>query len=167
MEKLCKKCNTTKILGDFHYDSGSSDGHRTYCKVCSIKDACVWSLNNKEKRNNTVRNRRAKDKLGSILSLARQRARNNNLEFSLTREDVSIPETCPVLGIEIKCANNKLLDSSPTIDRIDSSLGYIKGNVLVISWRANRLKSDATISEVRCILKYMEAYNSNEHICTE
>jgi hypothetical protein len=37
---------------------------------------------------------------------------------------------------------------SPTLDRIDNSKGYIVGNVWVISMRANRLKSDATVDEL-------------------
>ncbi len=43
-----------------------------------------------------------------------------------------------------------------TLDRVVPSLGYVKGNVRVISFRANRLKNNATIDEIRAILAYME-----------
>ena len=45
----------------------------------------------------------------------------------------------------------------PTLDRIDSNKGYIKENIQVISFKANRLKNNATIDELKCIIKYMES----------
>lgn len=42
------------------------------------------------------------------------------------------------------------------LDRLVPSKGYVKGNVRWISRRANRIKSDATIDELKKILKYME-----------
>lgn len=154
-DKFCKKCNKTKCIKEFHHDKRSKDGYRAYCKICNSKDASLWAKNNKERRNISVRAHRAKDKVGSILDLAKQRAKSNKLEFNIDRSDIFIPEKCPVLGIMIKCGNNKLSDTSPSIDRINPLLGYIKGNVRVISWRANRLKSDASIDEVKQILNYM------------
>lgn len=49
-------------------------------------------------------------------------------------------------------------DSAPSIDRIIGEFGYVKGNVSVISHRANKLKSDATLEEMRLILAHMEKY---------
>ena len=43
-----------------------------------------------------------------------------------------------------------------SIIRIDSALGYTRGNVWVISWRANMLKSNATIAELRQLLAALE-----------
>lgn len=50
-----------------------------------------------------------------------------------------IPETCPVLGIPLTIGG-KRSPSSPSLDRIDPALGYVPGNIRVISDRANRLK---------------------------
>jgi hypothetical protein len=65
-----------------------------------------------------------------------------------------------VLGIKINYEGNKgqrgFVNDSPSIDRLDSSLGYVKGNVKIICWRANRVKSDATVEELRAILNFME-----------
>ena len=47
-------------------------------------------------------------------------------------------------------------DRTPSLDRFVPNLGYVKGNIRVISFRANRLKSDATIDEMRQVLAYME-----------
>lgn len=91
---------------------------------------------------------------------ARKRAKNNNLEIDIDAQDIpDIPITCPVLGIEIKrnikenSNTHGPSDNSPSLDRIDTSKGYIKGNIRVISNRANRLKSDASFEEIEKIYK--------------
>lgn len=89
-----------------------------------------------------------------ILTNARSRAKRKGLTFDLTRDDILIPEFCPLLGIEIKKGKGKIKPSSPTLDRIDNSKGYIKGNVAVISNKANRHKGDLTISELEKMLAY-------------
>jgi hypothetical protein len=47
------------------------------------------------------------------------------------------------------------------IDRIDTSKGYLKDNIKVISWRANRLKSDGTLEELEKIVNYMRKELTN------
>ncbi len=92
-----------------------------------------------------------------LLKDARKRAKEFNREYNITLEDIYIPDVCPVLGILLiptkggKCTNN-----SPSLDRVDSSKGYIKGNVKIISMRANRLKQDSTIEELENLIKYMK-----------
>lgn len=86
-----------------------------------------------------------------LLNSARQRAKTKGIPFGLTLADIKIPDTCPVLGVPIFRVTNSSTpgpaDNSPTLDRIVPSVGYMPGNVRVISWRANRLKSDATMQE--------------------
>lgn len=84
---------------------------------------------------------------------ARNRAREFEREFNITTEDIVIPEVCPVLGIPLKRSRQAYVKpNSPSLDRIDNSRGYIKGNVCVISHRANTLKSNATLEELTLIL---------------
>lgn len=93
----------------------------------------------------------------TMLLCAKHRAKKTGKEFNLVYEDIVIPDVCPVLGIPISITNSKgFRDSSPTLDRKDSSKGYTKGNVFVISWRANKLKSDATVEEMEAIIRYMQ-----------
>lgn len=98
------------------------------------------------------------------LSYVKTRARKNGVEFSLVVEDIVIPEVCPVLGIPlIPCARNHgergpTEPNSPTIDRIDNSKGYTKDNVVVVSWRANRLKNNATLEEMRMISDFYSQF---------
>lgn len=87
----------------------------------------------------------------------RGRALKNDLHFNLTVEDLAVPEVCPVLGIPLKQwgENTGLQMDSPTVDRLNPKGGYTKDNIRVISWRANKIKSDATVEEIKAILAYM------------
>lgn len=89
-----------------------------------------------------------------LLNAARNRAKRKGLEFSLTLADIlPFPERCPVLGVvfDFKCtgARKGPQDLSPSIDRKNNAYGYVPGNIRIISWRANKLKSDATAEELR------------------
>lgn len=94
-----------------------------------------------------------------LLKGAKRRAKNKGLEYDLTLDDIKVPEACPVLGIPLRLSQGKQGPghNSPSLDRVDNTLGYIKGNVIVISARANMLKKDATIEELRAVLAYVEA----------
>lgn len=82
-----------------------------------------------------------------LLSVAKDRARKRGIEFSLTIDDFTVPNNCPILGIELQFAHGKGKGgqpNSPSLDRIDNSKGYISGNVQVISHLANSMKSTAS-----------------------
>lgn len=91
-----------------------------------------------------------------LLNSARYRARQQGLVCTITLEDIRVPERCPILNVVLRPNTGKQSEDSPTLDRIDSKLGYVPGNVAVISWRANSLKSDASVEEVECLLAYMK-----------
>ena len=92
-----------------------------------------------------------------LWSGTRWSAKKRGLENTITPDDIDIPETCPVLGIKLRPGGSGFKDDLASVDRIDSSLGYVPGNIRVISWRANRLKSDNTIETLEKILAYMRA----------
>ena len=85
---------------------------------------------------------------------AKRRAKAKGLDFDIEVSDIIIPQFCPLLNIPItvqvghKCRH----PGAPSLDRIKNHLGYVKGNILVVSWRANFLKSDATIEELELLL---------------
>lgn len=97
---------------------------------------------------------RLKNPKQDMLNRARHRARVRGLEFTLTPEDIDLPKTCPVLGIPIVYGREEAGPNSPSLDRRDNTKGYIKGNVTVISFRANQLKSDATPDELRALAAF-------------
>src|ERR1700677_2238105 len=88
-----------------------------------------------------------------LLYRAKQHARKFNREFNITLDDIpEIPEYCPVfpwIKISVHVGRGRGLRnlSSPSIDRIDCSKGYVKGNIRIISWRANCLRSNGTLKE--------------------
>jgi hypothetical protein len=93
-----------------------------------------------------------------MLIRSRARAKKLGLEFNLEESDIVIPKICPVLGIPLYFSNTGkkgATDNTPTLDRVDNSKGYLKGNVFVISSRANLLKRDAEEWELRAIADYM------------
>lgn len=93
----------------------------------------------------------------------KDRAREKGLEFDLELADLAIPERCPVLGIPLESSmgtrtrRGGARDNSPSLDRIDNSKGYVRGNVVVVSFRANRFKSDANLEELRKIVAFYDA----------
>lgn len=90
-----------------------------------------------------------------MLSQAKIRAKRDGREFNIDKTDVVIPTHCPVLGIELHHGKRAACDHSPTLDRRDTTKGYVKGNVFVISHRANKLKSNMTLEEIEALASYM------------
>lgn len=91
-----------------------------------------------------------------LLQGVKRRCRSFGWKCGIDKGDLQIPPTCPVLGIPLWAGTNVHTDNSPTVDRFDPAKGYIKGNVRVISYRANRLKCDGAIDEFRKVIAYME-----------
>lgn len=83
-----------------------------------------------------------------LLRGCRSRAIVNNIPFAITYKDIPVPDKCPALGIELKRNIGKIDRNSATVDRIIPSLGYIPGNVVVVSLKANSIKNDATAEEI-------------------
>ena len=100
-----------------------------------------------------------------IYSAAKARATRRGLPFNLELSDIKIPSHCPILGIPlvsvVGCGMGsiKARNNSPSIDRIDNTKGYVKGNVIIISMRANNLKSDGTLEEIFAIADFFRNYS--------
>jgi len=131
----------------------TSDEKKAYKKA--------WAQANREKSNARRLAYIQRHPLKYLLIAAKYRATKKGLEFSLTEEHFpGLPTHCPVLGIELRYGGGggSHNPGSASLDRIDSSVGYVPGNVAIISLRANSLKKDATLEEVRLITKYMELH---------
>lgn len=151
MEVICDNCKKV-----FNYKGGQSHFNRSKKHYCSNKCLCESNRQYLELHNKT--NKRYK-----ILCNLKKRAKLKGFDFNLELEDIpQIPKFCPVLGIPIVINEGKCqpTDNSPSVDRIDSKKGYIKGNIRIISNRANRIKADATIEELRKVLEDYERISS-------
>lgn len=101
------------------------------------------------------------DPVRNLYRAAKRRAETKGIEFSIELDDVVIPSACPVLGVPLVVGGGQgFKEGSPTLDRVVNNRGYVKGNVAVISWRANRLKSDATLAELLAITAYLKEHGA-------
>ena len=148
-KQVCDTCNCIKVFSDFSmidkYDKFS--GRKSTCKKCSRNKKSV------ELRNRTWK----EDAVTVMFNNSKARAKKSGLEFTITKQDIIIPEYCPVLGLKLDRTTIDDWTTSPSIDRIDNTKGYTKENIVVVSRRANILKKDATKEELKCLSDY---YNS-------
>jgi hypothetical protein len=90
-----------------------------------------------------------------LIKTAKRRAREYNLVFDLKIEDIFIPQICPILGIPLFRSKGIHTANSPSIDRIEPKLGYVKENIQIISHKANAMKNNATIDELIKFAKWV------------
>ena len=117
---------------------------------------CAERLSN-ERREKYKQNKCLEQVKTAMLNAARTRAKKQGVVFSITRDDIVIPEFCPALGIRLDWNKGKALDNSMSLDKIIPRLGYIKGNVAVISKRANQIKHNASLDEIQKISAWLMA----------
>lgn len=102
-----------------------------------------------EKNKRDLERMRQERPQASMYYNARNRARKGGYPCTITMDDIVIPAVCPVLGIPLQVGTGRdNLPNAPTLDKIDPSLGYVPGNVQVISRKANAVKQDATREEL-------------------
>lgn len=142
--------------GGLRYRSNDS------CVECAKHDSTEWETKNPEQRQKTRAVRFARvyaeptHWAKMLLWRTARRCRLENIPFNIDATDCVVPEKCPVLGLELKVGGGRNCPTSPSLDKIIPALGYVKGNVRVISWRANELKGNATLAEVEAVLRYMK-----------
>jgi hypothetical protein len=120
-----------------------------------------WSKNNPEKNRAKARRFCAnRTPEAYLLHSAKNNAWRRGSEITITLEDIIIPDVCPVLGIPLFKQGGVRTDNSPSLDRLDNTKGYIKGNVWVISWRANKLKGEGTLAELEALVLALKQHMS-------
>jgi hypothetical protein len=90
-----------------------------------------------------------------LFNQAKYRAKQRGIEFSVEFDEIEVPKYCPVFGMEPAFNPGRRKDNSFSLDRRDNQKGYTKENTRVISWRANQMKGDLSIDEVKQLLHYM------------
>ena len=98
-----------------------------------------------------------------MLQMAKGRAKKEGLPCNLESiDDIPKPTHCPVLGIELVIGTKRNGPNSPSLDKIIPELGYVKGNIVVVSLRANQIKSDATIDELQAVAKFYKRFQKRK-----
>jgi hypothetical protein len=152
-----------KKQGFFRYFNGKpcKKGHISQKYVSNM--GCVECANIKNKSlDNRKIHKEKYEELGlkfikSMWWRAKKRSEKTGIEFNIELDDIKIPKLCPVFGFEFEVGVGKgPTDKSPSLDRIDNSKGYVKGNIQIISFKANRLKNDCDIVDIEKLLCYMK-----------
>jgi hypothetical protein len=133
-----------------------SDGWR-HCGTCKRENLKRWHAANRDRSRAIARRTYEKRIVAKLLYVAKGRARREGVSFDLVEADVVIPVACPILGIPIAVSEGKGgMDNSPSLDRLVPELGYVPGNVEVVSFRANTIKNRGTAAEHRAIADWMD-----------
>lgn len=146
--KICTKCGKNKPLSDYASDKHKNGGLTSQCNTCRAAYA---------------KHTRAKSPFAKVIAAKKHICKKKGLPFDLDENYLKsiYRPTCPILGIEMIQMNqdNPRADENATLDRLIPSLGYVKGNVTFMSFRANRMKGDSTYDEVERLFNWMKAQN--------
>lgn len=173
--KPCKTCNNTlKYVSSYgcvacKKASQSSNNKAYWQKIKDAGRSKEYSQRGAEARKKYYDNNKEilkkrlhekKSELGpfyirKLLTSIKSKCKQKDIPFKITEQDVNIPDVCPVLGIPLRfnvgLSNN---DDSPSIDRIIPHLGYVPGNIVVVSRRANKIKNDASSNEILMVYNF-------------
>ena len=186
-DKKCTSCGKTKLITEFVKHKGCRDGYAGTCRLCANIYSTNWKRKNRVKlakkrreqyaKNNgeRVRQREIKRKLEYPIRVRAQLlrkgmlARSKKKALSFNKDHFSVTYLMQLLKDKPFCEccgkhldigfkyDNKPHDDSPSMDRINSCLGYTKENTALLCWRCNNLKRDATVQELDTILKWMRS----------
>jgi hypothetical protein len=159
----CKKPLPESSCGDFLRGHYLHKKHEGPYKVWTPEQKAAYNLAYKKKPRGKEYRRRAwkayvlRHPGRTLWRAAKERARKQNIPFSILQEDVIIPAFCPILKIPLKVRDGTGPGpGSPSIDRIIPALGYVPGNIAVVSHRANQIKSNATLEEIILLKEWAE-----------
>ena len=140
--------NCSCVCGGFRVASGHQlrDKRVISCRSCALRRIAEFHKTHGKTRSPEY----------AMLMRAKSRAVRNGVEFDLTLDDVVIPVLCPVFGTPLALGTVKENDNSPSLDRVNNKRGYVRGNVWVISKKANMIKNNGTLSELKMLVSALE-----------
>lgn len=177
-KKVCTRCGKELPLSEYNFGNGRY-GRACKCRQCDheLHNTDEFRKRRQERRRERRLNEpgyaekernknkrcwlRSKDSFKKhLVTGARARAKKQGVPFNITYKDFDLPEYCPLLGIKLNShigeENPIAQGDSPSLDRIIPELGYIKGNVWVISYRANMIKNNASLEELELLVKNLK-----------
>lgn len=167
--KHCSGCKQILLISLFSKDKYQKSGYRCKCKVCSAKEFNAFkNSSGYEKRK--IKTKQKTDELKQTNPIkrwahvafhnAKKRAKASNLEFSITKDwlENNAPKICPLLNVELNYGASKATENTASVDRINSTQGYTTGNCKIISFKANRIKNNASLKELQLLTQNMAVY---------
>jgi hypothetical protein len=156
--KKCAEYQVALANGSPTYFTGKPCKHGHIAQRRTSTQNCVQC--SKEIHSVTDRNNyRYKDTFYRQFITRKQYAHRNGIPFTVEFDSLEKPEHCPVFGVKLNygwSGENRRDGAKATLDKIIPELGYVPGNVCIISWRANKLKSDMTLEELEKIINYIK-----------
>jgi hypothetical protein len=164
--KHCSRCKAQKLLSEFSLNNKAKDKLQYKCRVCDVEYQAQRRNANKDQFSEYSRQYqkgRRKDfeyRLQMLINASKQRAKNKGRDHNITVADIKAiypaDGRCPIFGNILEFNEAGFRDSSPSIDRIDSSKGYTIDNIQVISWKANRIKGAASLQDLEMLVAYLK-----------
>lgn len=147
--KKCVKCGESSE--NFGKHKHTKDGFASWCNFCKNKQT-------REHRKELHQTKRGH--LSRILAQRKSEAKKQNIPFDLDLDYLFniANDVCPILNIRLSWGERKgkATDNSPSLDKFNPKLGYIKGNVTWISFKANTIKNNATSEEIQAVANWMQ-----------
>lgn len=150
--KICSKCLKRKPASSFGIRKVSPDGLNGRCKSCIQLIVDDWKIANP-----------VRYLCSTMLTNAKRRAKAKNRTCTIDYEHVLslYSDKCPVLGLKLRWSykqtdkRGSVAPNSPTLDRINNDDGYVPGNVVIISHKANLIKNDLSLQELQQIVQWL------------
>lgn len=188
--KKCNKCKIEKPITEFIKNKQCKNGYGNTCKSCQNLYSKEWKQNHAEEisikgkiKYAETQGKQVKERLEErkrkyplrircqiLRSGMSDRSKLKNLSFD--KEYFTVNYLMERLGNNPKCEccgkildisykfDKKFHDDSPSIDRVNSKLGYIKNNVAILCWRCNKVKQDSIPSELRIVADFIDRFNN-------
>lgn len=165
LTRLCKVCDAARRKVTYHTKPGVKEAQEQRAMARTTRLAPALERAQLKAATRAVRSEEATVYGNAVVVIVRglyrgavMRAREGGYPCTITREYLSSlwTGTCPVLGIPL-VSGQDTAHNSPTLDKIVPALGYVPGNVAIISRRANAIKSDATAGEILKVYEWLSA----------
>lgn len=135
----CKTCHKQKAMESYYRTDGKLRQKNRYA---------AFTKEQKESHSNLCKSRYWDNIPKTIWENAKDRAIKNNIEFTIKIEDIIVPELCPLLNVSFVPGNKENKWYTWSLDRIDSTKGYTKENIQVVTYLANTMKNKASKEEL-------------------
>lgn len=150
----CTECTASKAVD---WRAANSEHRRKYRNQYRVQNPEVDRKHRRKYQNRANELRRQEhqqDPIRFMIYAAKGRSKKLNVPFDLQPQDLMLPERCPALDVLLERNVAHQRDNSPTLDRIIPEKGYVRGNVLVVSAKATRIKNDASVDEIERVAAF-------------
>jgi hypothetical protein len=167
--KMCSGCKEILSVNLFSKDKYQKSGLRCKCKACSSKEFLSFK-NGKGYQKRLLKTSANRKDLKSINPVkvwshtayhnAKRRAKAAGCDFTITKSwlEENAVETCPLLNVLLDYNAEISSPNVASIDRKNSECGYTPENCKIISFKANRIKNNASTEEINLLAQNLKDY---------